>query len=330
MHKHRLSAIFASSMLLLACTDDVPKNDVQPDEFVSQHHSIRNGSPAFDDPYGAVVALAATVNGRIVQYCTGTLIEADTVLTAAHCVDSTPQFPFEDYLSMGIIHILTGNDILAQKPDETLDIADYRLYPGFTWSQSGRDIAVIKLTQPSSKTPIPVVPRDFEPQAGQTLTFVGYGDTENNTAGKRLRVEGSIAAYCPLTSKGSCDFWLPNGTMATFPPGTLLHDVEKGGPCTGDSGGPAFVEINGINYHAGIVSFGDDKCSNFVISTSVNDRLDWIDTAFDAHDADENCSTTLRKPHAPRWSFIVILAVVGSLWLKRAREKRRRVSANSR
>jgi len=326
----RLFAILALFVGLNACTDDLRLNDVSPTDLGTLQHAIRSGSPADDQTFGAVVALAAIVNDKRVQYCTGTLIEPDVVLTAAHCVDSTPQFPFDDYFDMGIIHVLTGDDVLEQTPDETLDLADYRIYPGFTWSQSGRDIAMLKLTKPSNKTPIAVVPRDFKPLADQPITFVGYGDTETGTAGKRLQTEGRITEYCPLTSKGSCDFRLPNGSTATFPPGTLLHDVEKSGPCTGDSGGPAFVQIDGINYHAGIVSFGDDKCSNYAISTSVLDRLDWLDTAFDADDSNDNCSTTLRNPEAPRWSLIVLLAGMACLRLKRSGQNRRRVSANSR
>ncbi len=46
--------------------------------------------------------------------------------------------------------------------------------------------------------------------------------------------------------------------------------------CFGDSGGPALVKINNELFVAGITSYGDSECSNFMVFTRVDRYYNFI------------------------------------------------------
>jgi secreted trypsin-like serine protease len=49
------------------------------------------------------------------------------------------------------------------------------------------------------------------------------------------------------------------------------------GPCSGDSGGPAFVDRSGTIYVGGITSFGDAACRTYGVSTRVDAYESWLE-----------------------------------------------------
>ena len=63
-------------------------------------------------------------------------------------------------------------------------------------------------------------------------------------------------------------------TPITFvEPGTFGYGVAT---CNGDSGGPAFVDIAGREYLAGVTSWGDDGCVQFGFNTRLDTFDDWV------------------------------------------------------
>ncbi len=168
------------------------------------------------------------------------------------------------------------------------------------------DIALIKLKKAvdtSVAKPIPALPpwlgiTHEEASSGKLMAeFVGYGYTETGSIGTKLTINTPIALYCgsedlqdgcktdiiwsvkgchpnPQTCKESGSFSYDEAIM--LPYGAFYYSQVEGGPCNGDSGGPAFIKRNGQEYLAGITSFGDEACKYYGLSTAVQDHFEWL------------------------------------------------------
>jgi hypothetical protein len=99
---------------------------------------------------------------------------------------------------------------------------------------------------------------------------VGYGETETGGFGVKMTITNNLDWVC--TSPGGCS--LGSGRYAS--PNTICQDQNPGGPCSGDSGGPALVVRNGQEYVAGITSYGDQNCTLYGCSTKVDAFEDFI------------------------------------------------------
>lgn len=245
-------------------------------------------SEASVSPLGA--ATSAIVGGRLdtthqavmyLQYqrpgshmgvaCTGTLVATDGtfgyLLTAAHCVVGESDAPIHGTPSE--FSVAQGND--AAHPDVVYRVVDFRADPLYddTDPQHGivYDFAVVKFTGvgPSTPKPIPMLDAAHDDlAAGTPVEIVGYGipgpgqrpTGKRMTVGNRLAdVGGYVAAVSPLT--------------IGYPEGAGI-----GGACNGDSGGPVFATKDGIEYVAGVTSYGDRDCREFGVSGRVSAVVD--------------------------------------------------------
>jgi hypothetical protein len=173
--------------------------------------------------------------------CTGTALARDLVLTAGHCVAPAATY-----------RVLT--------PEITppgLPIRGIAVHPRYNPKDyaSGRvtaDVALLKLETP---LPADIVPaplgtsRAVKP--GDRFVIAGYGTTSR---GSEAGIGTPRAATLVATGKP--------GTLQIrlFDPAT--RDQRSGlGACTGDSGGPAFVESNGVYSVIGVVSWSTGAAS---------------------------------------------------------------------
>ncbi|MBR4984580.1 MAG: trypsin-like serine protease [Proteobacteria bacterium] len=144
---------------------------------------------------------------------------------------------------------------------------------------------------------------------GVQMEFVGFGYDEKGNAGTKISFAAPIAYYCGAADgdaskgceygsvivngchpdKSMCSSWayysyckngyfcLNNYTEYVWlPHGSIYYEQDDGGPCQGDSGGPAFYTLGGVEYVAGLTSYGDAACAKTGISTAVQDYTDWI------------------------------------------------------
>ncbi|NVB81239.1 MAG: serine protease [Kofleriaceae bacterium] len=248
MRRHDIPAL-ALSLALSACTTvDLSSSD-QP---------IIGGQNATTTEFPTVVALENSPGN---WFCTGTLVDKDWVLTAAHCVEGETASGVKIRFDDDNVGNTSGGRVVA-----VAEIHGHPGYDGYAWDN---DIAVIKLAQPVTDRAVTPIHRTTV-GAATSITDVGYGDSDNNGGGAGiLRKVVVSTADCAQVGDPS----VSNANVLCF-------DGRLGkSSCYGDSGGPAFVTVNGKLEVAGVTSGGTaDECTGgWDIYTSVAAELSFVD-----------------------------------------------------
>ncbi len=234
---------------------------------------IINGEPDTSAEHQAVVALVYR-SGGMMGLCTGTLITPTVVLTAGHCIHGDPSS----------FTVVFGDNY--RYPDHERDVSEILAHSSFNINNpgSGYDIALVRMSQvaPTGIQPLAFLPDFMEltsADIGTELIFSGFGNTEDGTNdGLKRWALGYLGYVC--NDADGCG----GGT-----PYALYYDQHPGGPCSGDSGGPAFVTIDGREYVVGITSYGDETCLEFGCSTKVDHFTSFI-TDFTGGGLGEGCN----------------------------------------
>lgn len=198
---------------------------------------IIGGSPDEGDP--AVVLLAAySPDLTVLDLCTATLVAPDVLLTAAHCVDE-PQHPDWGF-GVFVGSDANGYGTASTLAPQLLPIAEILVHPDYdTEPPFTADIALVRLAAPLTVPPVPIAwqPLD-EGIAGRAARIVGYGQLDYQ--------EPNAAKHSALTVVAALD----EGDTLTV--GDVDHKT-----CVGDSGGPALVELDGVETVVGVNSYTD-------------------------------------------------------------------------
>ena len=188
------------------------------------------------------------------QFCGGTLIAPDTVLTAGHCVTE---------LNGGItparrIDILAGTNRLMPGGGQRVHARAVRRHPGYLEGAAlENDIAVIQLgTQLPYPTVQTAVTGDEALYPADTVaTTIGWGDRDIrlNTQYYPLYLR---EVEVPIVDDGTCGEAYPDELVAEQM--VCAGDMVDGGEdsCYGDSGGPLMVPEDDHWLQIGVVSTG--------------------------------------------------------------------------
>ena len=194
-----------------------------------------------DDGDDAVVALL--MDGF--AYCTGTAIAPRVVVTAAHCIhEVTP------------ISVLFGSSV--ETGGVTIRAVGTRIHPSFDNASLAHDVGLLLLDAPAPATPPPLLTAPLQSSfIGSHVRVVGFGQTldPHPTLPRKRQGTALIASY------QADDFKLRPDPSLT---------------CRGDSGGPAFLSLDGVEFLAGVSSSGDEGCE----SSATEMRIDAVAADF--------------------------------------------------
>jgi secreted trypsin-like serine protease len=237
-----------------------------------------------EDPIAAHTVSIMDPDPEIGQYCSAVLLARDVLLTAAHCFNDksrrayaffgtayNPKLSMKQQPIVKIRRIAVHSQYSQEKGDHyDSKIADAARPEDLV--SPGRplyDIALAYLDAriPDTYQPTPLAGGAVDLINGE-ITTAGFGCTTTNCRGKT-----NILRKVPMRY------------VKTFPEASMvaLTSGQRSGSCSGDSGGPDFIDEGGILRVFALVSTGPDACeAGLSVDTLIEPYKGWIDQAISA------------------------------------------------
>ncbi|XP_050700372.1 ovochymase-1-like [Eriocheir sinensis] len=232
---------------------------------------IVGGETTTTHEYPWQVALVSKSGSR--PYCGGSVISAQWILTAAHCVDR---------------NTASGSDVVVGEHDwstsgetsatKRLSIAQVISHPSYSSSTYDNDIALLKLAQPltfqnDNKVAPVCLPTPGELYEAVDATITGWGTLASGGSQPNKLNEVTV----PTMTNAACKATGYDNNEITA--NMICAGLSQGGKdsCQGDSGGP-MVAGSGNMQQIGIVSWGYGCAAAGYpgVYTRVSNYVSWI------------------------------------------------------
>ena len=236
---------------------------------------VIGGTDTPNPGYVAALLSVAVTDPFQAQFCGGSLISDQVVMTAAHCVDSLTVDDFG--VAIGFTAL---SDIGAE---DRSSVAEIEIHPQWADDITSVDIALLRLVEPVTElTPVPIDDDVVEPVFGRPLVVAGWGAVEvtrtffpdvMQAAGVTTLTDTTTSALFGLLTCGLVD-----------PADDFCYGGITTAGCSGDSGGPLLGETSPgseLFELTGIVSYGPaSQClapTQFDGAQRVSSYKPWID-----------------------------------------------------
>uniref|UniRef100_A0A182NV06 Peptidase S1 domain-containing protein n=1 Tax=Anopheles dirus TaxID=7168 RepID=A0A182NV06_9DIPT len=260
-------------------------------------HTMHNSTEAVVGQWPWHATIFHHKGDKLEHACGGTILDRNTILTAAHCVYSV-----SGVIPTHKMSIQLGRTELFDKYDyiRSHGVQEIVVHPKFIQNSVAHDIALIKLATNITMTkhvqPVCIWNlNDAEYSIiGKNGTIVGFSFIENDTIFDHLK-KALIRIVDPLKCIESDRGAFGPAFTSDMICGNEQHGVRT---CNGDNGGGMYFEINGKWFVRGLVAFTPGRDSNSLLCdgmktkafTDVSKYVGWIQEYIDPlvlHDKSE-------------------------------------------
>lgn len=277
------STLLATLALVVACSPDT--FSPSPLAAVESTQNIIGGTPIHERASQAAksVVLIEMVNryNQVMGFCTGTLIAAQTVLSAGHCFDEINNKGFAGFniVFTNNYEVFFGGSVLVR--ETTRKGLKYKRHPSYNSTNKyyDHDIAIATFDGgiPEGYGIVSIDTNSNASYSGQSVYVYGYGRSKDYTG---LPNE-DIYAWLGQLHRGAMKI---DSKYNRFKDRYWLNSNIPVFICQGDSGGPQFHHENGVLKVIGVNSAvhgkrlpnGQVSCQGIAQATKVAPFATWI------------------------------------------------------
>ncbi len=236
--------------------------------------------------------------------CTGTLYENNFVITAAHCLIS-PAAKIRVIFGLDMYELASAReqDVVEATQRQVVNYKIHELYNdevNYDKISDWNDIAVLKFSGklPEGYAPVKLLKDETVITRKSTLFLVGYGvsevesfeveykkskDFQKQIANGEVVCDDDNKNCLQINQSGDGILRQTKTQVFSLQETEFRLQEKQTGTCSGDSGGPAFVQdAQGEFLLAGVTSRGSMLCNDQGVYTSVPSFIPWLEKTMKA------------------------------------------------
>jgi secreted trypsin-like serine protease len=244
----RRLAVAGGLSLLAGCGPEMLQ-EMDTEQLSTSEQEIVGGTATTIDANPWQVSLQSSGGSH---FCGGSILNANWILTAQHCVNSGSSISKPGRIAAGMTRISGSSS------GQIRTVAEVIVYPGYVDASKGKDVALLRLSTPLTLNSTTV----------KSIGMITAGDASGGAT--NTGVVTRVTGWGTLSSGGSSPDTLQtvdvnvisnSSAQTSYPSETITADqLAAAAPgkdsCQGDSGGPLSVVYGGVRKLAGVVSWG--------------------------------------------------------------------------